>query len=40
MSTPDRLLGIFLTLLFVAYGFCWGYVTRAIQEKDKKGGEE
>lgn len=39
MSTPDKLLGIFLMLLFVAYGFCWGYVTRVIQEKDKKGGE-
>ena len=39
MSTPDKLLGIFLMLLFTAIGFGWGWVTRVIYEKDKKGDE-
>ena len=40
MSTQDRLLGIFLTILVTALGFGWGWIMRTIQEKDKKGGEE
>ena len=39
MSTSDRLLGIFLTLLFTALSFVWGWVTRVIYEKDKKDSE-
>lgn len=39
MSTPDKLLGIFLTLLLTALGWGWGWVTRAIYEKEKKEDE-
>ena len=35
MSIIDRLLGIVLMLLFTALGFSWGWIMRAIQEKDK-----
>lgn len=39
MSTTERLLDILLMLLFTALGFGWGWISRAIHEKDKKGGE-
>ena len=40
MSMLDKLLGIFLMLLFTALGFGWGWVMGQIKEKDKKDGEE
>lgn len=40
MSMTDKLLGIALMIFFTTIGFGWGWVTRAIGEKDKKDGEE
>lgn len=40
MSMTDKLLGIVLMTFFTAIGFGWGWITRAIGEKDKKDGEE
>ena len=39
MILIERGLGIVLMLLFTALGFGWGWVTRAIYDKEKKGGE-
>ena len=39
MNITERLLGILLMLLFTALGFIWGWISRAIHEKDKKGGK-
>lgn len=40
MSTPDKLLEIFWTLLIAALGFGWGWIIRAIYEKDKREDKE
>ena len=40
MSISDKLLGIFLMLLFTTIGFAWGWVTRVIYEKDKREDKE
>lgn len=35
MSMTDKLLGIALMIFFITLGFGWGWIMRAIEEKDK-----
>ncbi len=35
MSMTDKLLGIVFMIFFITLGFFWGWIMRAIEEKDK-----